>query len=100
MPMRSWIRHLFARPVTRPFRKAPFRARPTLEVLEDRWVPSTTKPLFPVPTPIAQGTTNGSTADPMWTVTSTADDGSVGTLRWAVGKANADGGNETINFDP
>jgi hypothetical protein len=39
--MHSWIRNLFARPVIRPFRKTAFRARPTLEVLEDRWVPST-----------------------------------------------------------
>jgi hypothetical protein len=60
MRTRSWIRHLFARPVIRPFRKAPFRARPALEVLEHRTVPS-------------------------FTVTNTLDDGSVGSLRWAVG---------------
>jgi predicted outer membrane repeat protein len=41
MKTHSWIRNLFARPVTRPFRKAPCRARPTLESLEDRCVPST-----------------------------------------------------------
>ena len=33
MMMRSWIRHLFARSVTRPIRKAPHRFRPALEVL-------------------------------------------------------------------
>src|SRR5262249_28684397 len=41
MPTRSWTRKLFARPVTRPIRKAPRRARPVLEALEDRTVPST-----------------------------------------------------------
>jgi fibronectin-binding autotransporter adhesin len=35
-----------------------------------------------------------------WTVTSTLDDGSTGTLRWAIGQANSAGGAETINFDP
>jgi hypothetical protein len=34
-----------------------------------------------------------------FTVTSTLDNGSVGTLRWAVGQANAAGGAETIDFD-
>ncbi len=38
---RSWIRQLFARPITRPIRKAARGFRPALEVLEDRWVPST-----------------------------------------------------------
>jgi hypothetical protein len=74
MRTRSWIRKLFARPVIRPFRKAPFRA-PALELLEQRTVPS-------------------------FTVTSTLDDGSVGSLRWAVGQANLIGGDETIDFDP
>src|SRR5262249_30094510 len=55
---------------------------------------------FPVPTPIAQGATNAPTADPTWTVTNTLDDGSVGSLRWAVGQANMTGGDETIDFDP
>ena len=31
MSMRSWARRLFVRPATRPIRKAPFRARLTLE---------------------------------------------------------------------
>jgi parallel beta-helix repeat protein len=35
-----------------------------------------------------------------WTVTSTLDDGSTGTLRWAISQANAAGGAETINFSP
>ena len=37
MTMRSWIRNLFTRPVTRTIRKAATPARPALEVLEDRW---------------------------------------------------------------
>ena len=41
MRMHSWIRSLFARPVNRPFRKAPHRSRLAVEALEDRWVPST-----------------------------------------------------------
>jgi parallel beta-helix repeat protein len=48
MIKRSWTRRLFTRPVTRPIRKAPHRARPALEALEDRWVPSAfaaTRPL-------------------------------------------------------
>src|SRR5262249_29790432 len=71
----SWIRNLFARPVTRPIRKAPPRARPGVEALEDRTVPST------------------------FTVLNTLDDGSVGSLRWAVGQANATAGADTIDFD-
>ena len=51
------------------------RMRPTLLALEDRRLLST------------------------FTVTSTLDDGSVGTLRWAVGQANSTGGAETIAFD-
>ena len=34
-----------------------------------------------------------------FTVTSTTDDGSAGTLRWAVGQADFDPGNNTIDFD-
>lgn len=34
-----------------------------------------------------------------FTVTTTADDFSVGTLRWAIGQANANGGLDTINFN-
>ena len=51
------------------------RMRPTLMALEDRRLLST------------------------FTVTSTLDDGSAGTLRWAVGQANSAGGAETIAFD-
>jgi hypothetical protein len=47
-----------------------------VEALEDRTVPST------------------------FTVLNTADDGSVGSLRWAVGQANTHAGDDTINFDP
>jgi len=72
MKMHSWIRNLFARPVIRPFRKAPFRARPALELLEDRWVPST------------------------FIVNSTGDTGPgsglIGDLRYCITQANAAGG--------
>ena len=51
------------------------RTMPTLLALEDRRLLST------------------------FTVNSTLDDGSVGTLRWAVGQANSAGGAETIAFD-
>jgi len=40
MTMRSWIRQLFARPASRPFRKAQHRVRLDVEALEDRTVPS------------------------------------------------------------
>jgi sugar lactone lactonase YvrE len=40
MTPRSWIRQLFARPITRPIRKAPAWCRPTLEALEDRLAPA------------------------------------------------------------
>ena len=51
------------------------RMRPTLMALEDRRLLST------------------------FTVTSTLDDGSAGTLRWAVGQANSHAGDDTIDFD-
>src|SRR5262249_47959605 len=75
MSMRSWVRDVSARPVTRPIRKAPPRARLGVEGLEDRTVPST------------------------FTVVNTLDDGSEGSLRWAVGQANSTAGADTINFD-
>src|SRR5262245_39449709 len=75
MTMRPWVRNLFARPVTRPIHKAPPRARPGVEALEDRTVPST------------------------FTVVNTRDDGSEGSLRWAVGQANSTAGADTIDFD-
>jgi hypothetical protein len=53
-----------------------FRLKPELLVLEERRLPST------------------------FTVTSTADDGSTGTLRWAIAQANANSGANTIDFDP
>src|SRR5215831_7039488 len=76
MTTRSWIRTLFARPAPRPIRKRPPQARPALEALEDRTVPST------------------------FTVNNLLDDGSVGSLRWAVGQANSNPGDDTTNFDP
>jgi hypothetical protein len=72
MTTRSWIRNLFARPVTRPMRKAPHRARLAVEALEDRLAPATL------------------------TVTSLADDGSSGTLRSKIAAAAPAG--DTIIF--
>ena len=51
------------------------RLRPTLLALEDRRLLST------------------------FTVTSTLDDGSAGTLRYAIGQANSTAGADTIDFD-
>ena len=81
------INALFALPVALLFRSGAViegtvearrrrRMRPTLMALEDRKLLS------------------------MFTVNSTLDDGSVGTLRWAIGQANSTGGAETITFDP
>ena len=72
---RSWIRNLFARSVTRPIRKAPRRARPVLEALEDRTLPSTL------------------------IVTSNLDTGVAGdgSLRGQIAAASS---SDTINFDP
>src|SRR6516162_6557650 len=77
MKMHSWIRSLFAHPIVRPFRKTPFRARPTLQVLEDRWVPSIIVN-NPTDTPVA---------------------GQID-LRQAIAQANTNGGNQAITFDP
>jgi hypothetical protein len=74
MSLRSWLRSLFTRPATRTIRKAPRRARLGLEALEDRAVPAT------------------------FTVLNTLDDGGAGSLRWAVAQANANAGDDTINF--
>src|SRR3954449_1562826 len=51
------------------------RLRPTLLALEDRKLLST------------------------FTVTSTLDDGTVGTLRYEIGQANTNPGDDTIDFD-
>ena len=77
MTMRSWIRRLFPRPVTRTIRKALHRARPALEVLEDRCVPSTIVVNNPTDTPVV---------------------GEID-LRQAIVQANTTGGTETITFD-
>jgi hypothetical protein len=75
MTVRSWIRRVFARPVTSPIRKLPTRVRLGVEGLEDRTVPST------------------------FLVTNTLGDDTVGSLRWAVEQANAHAGDDTIAFD-
>jgi hypothetical protein len=72
--LRSWSRRLFAGPATRPLRKAPARCLPRLEALEDRLAPAA------------------------YHVTSLSDDGSAGTLRWAITQANANPGADTIDF--
>src|SRR5262245_38483844 len=74
MSMRSWIRDVFARTNSRPNRKPPNRARLLVESLEDRRVPAT------------------------FTVTNTLDDGTAGTLRWAVNQANVNPGQDWIGF--
>jgi YDG domain len=76
MSMHSRIRNLLAHPVTRPIRKA-FRFRPALEVLEDRYVPSTIVVNNPTDTPVIN----------------TID------LRQAIALANLNGGPEAITFD-
>jgi hypothetical protein len=78
MMMHSWIRQLSNRPVGRTIRKAPHRARPALEALEERCVPSTTIVVNnPTDTPVA-GLTD---------------------LRQAIAQANTNGGDQTIVFD-
>jgi len=77
MKMHSWIRNLFARPVNRPFCRAQFRARPALEVLEDRWVPSAIVVNNPTDTPVA----------------------GLIDLRQAIAMANTNVGDDTITFD-
>ena len=71
------LRSLEARRLpSRAHRRQPWcRRRPLLEALEDRTLLST------------------------FTVNSTLDDGSVGTLRRAVGQANSTTGADTIDFD-
>jgi parallel beta-helix repeat protein len=75
MTMPSWLRPLFPRFATRRIRKISQKRRLKIEALEHRWVPST------------------------FTVLNTLDDGSAGSLRWAVGQANSTPGADTITFD-
>lgn len=74
MSMRHWIRNMFDRPGIRPNRRA-HRVSLAFDKLEDRCVPAT------------------------FTVNNTRDDGSAGSLRWAVGQANAFMGDDEIVFD-
>src|SRR5262245_21080118 len=46
MSMRSWARNLFTRPATRTIRRAPHRARLSLEALEDRLVPASSSATY------------------------------------------------------
>jgi fibronectin-binding autotransporter adhesin len=73
MTVRTWIRKLFAGPVTRPLYKAAAH-RLRVEALDDRLVPAA------------------------YHVTSLLDDASAGTLRAAVTQANANPGADTIDF--
>src|SRR5262245_49736647 len=89
MNPRSWIRKLFARPVTRPSRKAPARFRPALEALEDRLAPATYRVL-----------TNGDAPGGAITPTGNANEFTAATLRTAIDAANASVGvADTIVFD-
>jgi hypothetical protein len=86
MTIRSWLRNLFARPVTRPLRKAPRRAGLVMEALDDGFVPSVTA--------LANGGTfNG--ADGGATVGLTASQGTLhaldgGKLSWHDATANSE----------
>src|SRR5262245_41530762 len=73
MTVRSWIRRLFSRKSSPLRRHTP---RLTLEWLEDRITPST------------------------FTVSNLLDDGSTGSLRWAINQANSNPGADTIDFTP
>jgi hypothetical protein len=75
MKKRSWVRRLF----THTIHKAPRRGRPTVEVLEDRCVPSTF-----IVTNTGDALTHGAPTR--------------GTLRWAIGQANSTAGANTIAF--
>jgi hypothetical protein len=77
MTLRSWLRKLFARTSHRApggSRKVPAYCRPRVEALEDRLVLTT------------------------FHVNSLLDDGSAGTLRWAITQANATPGPDAIDF--
>ena len=101
----SWIRNLFARPVSRTVRAAPHRFRPTLDVLEDRCVPSVSVVQNGNTLKIVDPDTNG--ADHTISVNQSAlgqfvvqvDSGPIGTFN---GVANIDANlgqdSDTLNF--
>ncbi len=86
MSIRSWLRNAFTRPAVRTIRKAPRRPRLFLEVLEDRWCPSTITVLNIGDAPGALTSTGPGTY-------------TAPTLRAAIAGANAMPGADTINFD-
>ena len=76
MSARTWVRKLFACPPVAPVARPRRRPHLGVEALEDRAVPAT------------------------FTVTNLLDDGSAGSLRWAVAQANSTPGADTIDFGP
>lgn len=69
----SWVR-LFARRTVKNRKQFP-EAKPSVDRLEDRWAPATLQ------------------------VTNTLDDGSVGSLRWAVAQADNNPNGDTITIN-
>jgi CSLREA domain-containing protein len=91
MSIRSWLRSVFTRPAARTIRKTPRRPRLTLEVLEDRWLPSV------VTVTNLTDDVNGITTSIAALIANPGDDGI--SLREAVEAANANPGADTITFD-
>lgn len=76
MTTQSRFRNWFSRRANRPIRKPSGHFRPRLTGLENRCVPAT------------------------FTVNNILDDGSTGSLRWAINQANAATEASTVQFDP
>src|SRR5438477_101963 len=90
MSIRSWLRNAFTRPAARTIRKAPRRTRLTLEVLEDRWLPSA------VTVGNLTDDVNGDTSSIAALINNAGADGI--SLREAVAAANNTAGADTIDF--